>query len=93
MMAVHVYNEAGYRYLWGDTPDEALIVAAAIGHDLTQPPWTWGCYALTEDQWIDAMIAGATPTNKFGPAYWCAAQRGDHKMLTAITRARTMGCA
>lgn len=65
-MAVHVYNEGGWIYLWGDTPDEALIIAAAIGHDLEQPLKSWDAYVLTSDQWIDAMIAGATPTRHFG---------------------------
>lgn len=92
-MTVYAYNHGGHAFLWGDTPDEALILAAAIGHDLQQPPWSWDCYRLTEDQWIDALVAGAEPLDRFGPAEWCARRASRTQLLDRIACARTTGCA
>lgn len=81
--------------LWADTSDEAVAAVYGIGGDLSQRRAelnAWEAYAITVDQFADALALGITITDKFGPAEWCAKRDGRKLLLDMISRARTVGC-
>jgi hypothetical protein len=81
--------------LWADTSDEAVMAVFAIGGDLTQRREecnAWEAYAITAEQFADALAIGITITDRFGPVEWCARRDGNRKTLAIIEDARTRGC-
>lgn len=83
--------------LWADTSDEAVMALYAVGGD----PETqrraecnsWEAYAVTPEQFADALALGITVTDRFGPAEWCAKRDKRGLILRMIADARSKGCA
>lgn len=89
------YFEAGgdARYLiWADAPAEAHAAIWAAGHDPDSVRrWelnAWEAYAVPTAAYTAIVALGATVTDKFGPAIWCAIRDGDERKLAALHAAR-----
>lgn len=90
-MTVYVSDCSPWRYLWADTPDEALVMIYAVGSDYTasmESVTGWDHYAVGAEEYALAIFLGAEETDRFGPAEWLAVRRGDHDMVASIRRTR-----
>lgn len=87
----------GWRFnLWADSSGEAVAAIFAIGGDLSQQRAecnSWEAYAITGEQFADAVSLGITVTDGLGPAEWCARRDGHKLLLGMIESARARGCA
>lgn len=91
-MTVYVSDTPYYgRYfLWADTSDEAVICAYAVGVENPQrSEWhnSWECYLLDFEQFTDAIMLGATVTDRYGPALFCLERDGAHERLQRLREA------
>lgn len=89
----HQHPDRLRYWLWGDTPDDAFLMAASIGHDplasVTYPVSDWTVYFITLDEWAAAVELGAQVTDRFGPAEWL--NRDDPVFLARLREARAWG--
>jgi hypothetical protein len=84
-------GRAGW-FMWADTVDEAVIMAASVGHDpndlIQRSPSHWAHYLLTVDEWADAITLGATLTDRLGPAEWMNRRDGNWAFVAQIQELR-----
>lgn len=92
-MTVYLADCSPYWYLWGDTHEEAEMLALLVGHGMAQAPWSWGCFALSQEEATMALALGATLTDRFGPAEWIAVRDNKPSMVATIQKARLHGAA
>lgn len=80
----------GRYFLWADTSDEAVMACYAVGMDDPQRAEhanAWECYLLTLEQFTDAIILGATVTDRYGPALFCLERDGQTERLAKLRKA------
>lgn len=80
-------------YVWGDQPGEAEPALWAMGIDPEEARArylnAWEAYRVPAD-YLPAFVAlGVTPTDKFGPAIWCAKRDGDARRLAILEAGRS----
>lgn len=82
---------AGRYFLWADTLAEAEMAMWAIGGDPVaqrEPFNAWEAFSVTIEQFANACLMGATVTDKYGPAEWCAWRDRNVRVLRMLEEAR-----
>lgn len=91
-MTTYVADCSPYWYLWADDAAAADLMATMVGNSMAGVEWAQSVYSLTIEEAADALLFGATLTDRFGRAEWRAKQEGRKSMLEKIRIARSQGC-